>query len=148
MRIRRIAVTIMLGLSVAGAVAAPVTAAQVKFRVSLSPAPMSFGTVPVGQMSAAQILYATNRSAMPLEFTRATFQSRPGDGTIDLSIAPSPASCFDGTDFVIEPGQTCGLVSLAYMPGSAGSFYLDGVITFTDGVSTINVKSTAKGKGV
>lgn len=148
MRLRRFAVTVALGLSLAIAFAAPVTAAQVKFRITLSPSPMSFGSVPVGQMSAPQLLYATNRSAMPLRFASGIVQSRPSGGNIDLAFAPAPTSCFDGTDIVIQPGQTCGLISLAYMPGSRGSFYLDIAMTFTDGVSDVTVTSTAKGKGV
>ena len=148
MRIRRSAVTVALALSVAVAFAAPVTAAPVKFRITLSPSPMSFGSVPVGEMSAPQLLYATNRSVMPLRFSTGNVHGRPSDGDIELSFAPAPTSCFNGTDIVIQPGQTCGMISLAYMPGSKGPFYLDISMTFTDGVSDVTVTSTAKGKGV
>jgi hypothetical protein len=147
-RSHRFALTVLLGLSLAVAAAVPAAAAPVKFRVTLSPAPMSLGSVPVGEMSAAQVLYATNRSAMPIRWVQSQFQSRPSVGTIDLGVAPLPGGCFDGTDAVIKPGQTCGLVSLAYQPGVTGTFYIDGVHTFTDGVTRFSVTSLAKGKGV
>ncbi len=148
MPIRRSAGTVALALSLAVALAAPVSAAPVKFRLTLSPSPMRFGSVPVGQMSPPQLLYATNRSAMPLRFATGMVQARPSSGAIDLAFAPPPTSCFDGTDIVIPPGRTCGLISLAYSPGSRGSFTLDISMTFTDGVSEVTVTSTAKGKGV
>jgi len=147
-RSHRFALTVLLGLVLAAAVAAPATAAPVKFRVTLSPAPMSLGSVPVGQMSTPQVLYATNRSAMSIRWVRSSFQARPTVGTFDLGVAPLPGGCFDGTEAVIKPGQTCGLVSLAYQPGETGTFYIDGVSTFTDGVTTFTVASLAKGKGV
>ena len=147
MRSHRIALTVILALVLAVAAAAPAAAGTVKFRITLAPAPMSFGSVPVGQMSAAQVLYATNRSAMPLRWVRSVFQARPAVGTIDLSVAPLPGGCFDGTEAVINPGETCGLVSLAYMPATTGTFYVDGVSTFTDGVTTFSVSSIAKGRG-
>jgi len=148
MRSHRFALTVILALVLAVATAAPAAAATVKFRVTLSPAPMSLGSVPVGQMSAAQVLYATNRSAMPLRWVRSVFQARPAVGTISLELAPLPGGCFDGTEAVIEPGETCGLVSLAYTPATTGSFYIDGVSTFTDGVTSFTAASVAKGKGV
>jgi hypothetical protein len=85
---------------------------------------------------------------MPVRWVRSVFQARPAAGTIALDLAPSPAHCFDGTEWIVEPGQTCGLVSLAYNPDATGAFYIDGVSTFTDGVSTFTVTSVAKGKGV
>ena len=148
MRSHRFAVTVLLGLVLVFAAAAPAAAAQVKFSVTLSPAPMSLGSVPVGQMSAPQVLYATNRSAMPIRWLQSSFQARPAVGAFDLAIAPPPGGCYDGTEAVIRPGQTCGLVSLAYQPGATGTFYIDGVSTFTDGVTTFTVTSLAKGKGI
>jgi hypothetical protein len=147
-RSRRLALTVIVALVLAVATAAPAAATTVKFRITLSPAPMSFGSVPVGQMSAAQVLYATNRSAMPLRWVRSVFQARPASGTISLDVAPLPGGCLDGTEAIIEPGETCGLVAVAYMPAATGTFYIDGVSTFTDGVTTFTVASVAKGKGV
>lgn len=148
MRWHRTALKVVLGLSLAVAVAAPVAASSVKLRIALSPAPMNFGAVAVGEQSAAQVLYATNRSPVPLRWVRSVFSARPAAGTIVLNVAAYPAYCFNGTDWIIEPGQTCALVSIAFKPDSKGAFYIDGVNTFTDGMSTITVTSTAKGKGV
>ena len=145
MRSHRFALTVLLALILVVATAAPAAAATVKFRITLSPAPMSFGSVPVGEMSAPQVLYATNRSAMSLRWVQSQFQARPAVGLFDLVGAPLPGGCVDG---VINPGQTCGLVSLAYQPGVTGTFYIDGVHRFTDGVTIFSVTSLGKGKGV
>ena len=146
MRRHRFALTILLGLSLAVAVVAPATAAPVKFRITLTPSPMSFGSVPVGEKSAAQMLYVTNRSVMPLQFDTGSFRGH--GGIIDLAFAQAPTSCFDGTHIVIAPGRTCGLVSLAFTPDAVGTFYIEESVTFTDGVSSVTATSTAKGKGV
>ena len=148
MRSHRFALTVVLGLSLAIAAAAPASAATLRFRVTMSPSPMSFGSVSVGEESAAQILYATNRSPVPLRWVRSEFTARPSTGLIILDLAPAPANCFDGTDWVIQPGQTCGLVKIAFKPDSTGAFYVDGVNTFTDGVTTVTATSTGKGKGI
>ena len=147
MRGHRATLAAILGLSLAVAAAGPAAAAPLKLRVTLSPAPMSFGTVAVGEQSGTQILYATNRSPIPVRWVRSVFEARPS-GTITLDVAPPPATCFDGTDYVIQPGQTCGLAIIAFTPDAKGTFYIDGVSRFTDGATTITVTSTAKGKGI
>ena len=146
MRSHRLALTVVLGLILAAVVAAPTAAAPVKFRITLTPSPMSFGSVPVGQKSAAQMLYVTNRSAMPLQFDTGYIRSHAG--TVDIAFAQAPTGCFDGTHIVVGPGQTCGLYSLAFTPNAVGAFYADISVTFTDGVSTVTATSTAKGKAV
>ncbi len=148
MRSHRLALTVVLGLILAAVVAAPTAAAPVKFRITLTPSPMSFGSVAVGTESVPQILYATNRSPVPLRWVRSEFQARPSSGLIILDLAPAPANCFDGTDWVIQPGQTCGLVKISFKPDTTGTFYVDGVNNFTDGVTTVTATSTAKGKAV
>ena len=144
----RFALTVMLGLVLAVAAAIPASAATIRFRVTMAPSPMSLGTVPVGTESVPQILYATNRSPVPLRWVRSEFQARPSSGLIILDLAPAPANCFDGTDWVIQPGQTCGLVKISFKPDTTGTFYVDGVNRFTDGVTTVTATSTAKGKAV
>lgn len=149
MRQFRFAITVVLALTMAMAIAAPAAAAPVRFRVTISPSPMSFGTVVVNQQSAFQVIYATNRSAIPLRWVHSVFAPRGASGQVEFdSAATLSAPCWNGTALIVQPGQTCGLVPVAFKPLSPGRFYLDIESTFTDGATTFSVRSTAKGTGI
>lgn len=143
MRKRRSARTAVLALILALATVAPTSAASVKFRITVSPSRMDFGTVVLGEQTAPQVLYATNRSPVPLRWTRTVFEARPATGTFDLTVDTDVSAC---ADFVVQPGQTCGLVIVAYTPGTRGTYYLDVVSTFTDGATVVTVTSSGRGK--
>ena len=149
MRSHRFALAVLLALTLAAVLAAPTTAAQVRFRVTISPSPMAIGAVPVNQQSSFQVIYATNHSAMPLRWVHSVFSPRGGSSDVIIdSGATLSAPCWNGTALIVQPGQTCGLVPVAFKPFSTGSFYVDIVSTFTDGATIFGVTSTAKGKGV
>ena len=58
---RRSLMASCLALVIAVTLAAPVAAGQVRLRVSASPSSTSFGSIAVGQESAPQVFYFTNR---------------------------------------------------------------------------------------
>src|SRR4029078_8825918 len=88
MRSHRFALAVLLALTLAAVLAAPTTAAQVRFRVTTSPSPMAIGAVPVNQQSSFQVIYATHHSAMALPRAPSVF-SRRGASRERLRDAPT-----------------------------------------------------------
>ena len=150
---RRLAIlATCLALVVAATLAAPVAAVQVRLRVSASPSPMNFGSLVVGQESAPQVLYVTNRSIIPIRWTGTVYQYGPNSFTswkVDFGgISGMTASCYDLPDQTIQPGQTCSLDVFTFKPTATGAHSLSVGMRFTDGVGVVDLWISAKGKGI
>ena len=141
-----------LALVLAVLIAAPVAAGQVRLRVSASPASMGFGSIAVGQESAPQVLYVTNRSIIPIRWTGTVYQYGPNSSSswaVDFGgVSGMTASCYDLPDVTIQPGQTCSLDVFTFKPAVTGAHSLTIGIRFSDGVGVVDLWVSAKGKGV
>jgi hypothetical protein len=144
-------VAILTALVLAAALAGPVAAGQVRLRVAVTPNPMNFGSVVVGEASAPQVLYVTNRSVIPIKWTGTVWQYGANSGgswhVFDLA-AGMTASCFDLPDVTIQPGQTCAIDVISFAPERAGPYSLTTGIRFSDGVGYVDVWIPVKGKGI
>jgi hypothetical protein len=141
-----------VAIVLAAVLAAPVAAGQVRLRVTASPSPMNFGSVAVGQESAAQLIYVTNRSAIPIRWTGTLYQYGPNAfGSWDITLSGGiglTASCFDLPGVTIEPGQTCALDMVRFKPQATGALSVTFLVRFTDGLNVLDISVTAKGRGV
>jgi hypothetical protein len=147
MRTHRFALTVVLALTLAAVLAAPASAATVRLRVTTSA--FSFGSVAVGQESTPRAVYYTNRSAVPVRWTGSVFQYRPTFDSFDVTDgAQLTAGCWNGTEFLLAPGQTCAINVVTFAPTSTGTHYIDIGSRFSDGASFVDVWVTEKGKGV
>ena len=114
---------------------------------------MTFGSVALGQESAPQVFYFTNRSTIPLRVVGSEYVYDGGlTSSFSWGIQTSPsdltASCIDLPGFILQPGQACAYEVLTFKPAATGTNTLLIGIRFTDGVRELVVWVTAKGKGI
>lgn len=85
--------------------------------LSLSPNPMNFGSVQVGQSSSPVTLTFTNSGSAPADLTNATFGgTNPGDFAFDQTSLTCPGS----SPTYVPPNSTCS-VGIVFTPGAAGA---------------------------
>ena len=149
---RRSLLASCLALVIAVTIAAPVAAGQVRLRVTAAQSSMSIGSVAVGQESATQVVYVTNRSIIPVRWTGSGFSyglNGFGSWVVASSGASGmTASCFDLPDVTIQPGQTCAMHVFTFKPAATGAYSLLIGMRFTDGVGVFDLWVSVKGKGV
>jgi hypothetical protein len=109
---------------------------------------VNFGSVVVGEQSAPQVLYVTNRSIIPIRWTGTLYQYGSSSASWDVgTVAGMSASCFDLPSITIQPGQTCAIDVITFKPAATGAQSLAIGMRFSDGVGFVDLWVSVKGKG-
>ena len=140
-----IAATLTIPLTL-GAVAPVAAAPAIKLRMTVSPSSINVGSLAVGEDSSRVVLYVTNASKVPLRFRGSTFNFYGLEAlTVDAALT---APCWDGTETVVQPGETCGLYTVFFRPQTTGQVAAVAEFRFSDGVTPVVLTVIAKARGV